>query len=72
MNLYRYLDQENMGVIQVRASRRPSPETRPRMGTWIVKEWTTEGWKMPPFPEVTWGVLSKLIYLGSEKILKNS
>jgi hypothetical protein len=69
VNLYRYLDPENMGVIQIKASRRPSVETRPRMGTWIVNEWTNEGWKMPPFPEVTWGTLSKLVYLGSEKLI---
>lgn len=37
-------------------------------GIWIVLEWSKEdGWHMPSFPEITWGRLKRLEYLGSVK-----
>jgi hypothetical protein len=68
MNYYRYLDTDNNGIIEIKALRRPNIQSRPRSGTWIVREWTRRGWQIPNFPEITWGRLSKLIYLGSEKL----
>lgn len=73
MNLYRYYVQEDGGVIQVKSNRRPSYETMPRSGSWIVRELQKDGtWQMPCFPEIGYGHLSKLIYLGVERIPKKN
>lgn len=51
-------------VIRVKASRRPSEKTKPKSGTWIVHERNNCNWEMPCFPEITWGILKTLEYIG--------
>lgn len=53
--------------IKVLAKKRPSEETIPHWGTWVVNEWTGKEWVMPCFPEITWGTLKKLTYFGELK-----
>ena len=67
MKIFHYLDPENGGVIKIRASRQPSELTKPRNGTWVVREFTEGKWQMPCFPEITWNRLKDLQYLGSVK-----
>lgn len=67
MREYFYHD-ENLIPIKIRASRKPSKETIPRRGTWIVKEASDGEWVMPCFPEITWGVLKTVTYLTSREI----
>ena len=60
------------GKIRIKAKRRPGPNTSPRSGTWVVQEWTRNPqtgeskWVMPPFPEITWGRLSRLSFQRKE------
>ena len=65
---YHYLDPENGGVIVIRAYSRPSEKKKRRV--WVVREFTDGKWQMPCFPEITWGTLKKLQYLGSVKCEK--
>lgn len=45
------------------------PNVNYARGVWTVQEWWPErGWEMPSFPEITWGTLKKLEYLGSTKV----
>lgn len=53
------------GVIRIRAGRRPSEHTKPKRGTWVVRELGERGWQMPVAPEITWGTLKTLEYVGS-------
>lgn len=62
MKLYHYRDGES--VIRIATKRKPSLATRPEFGFWIVYEIIDGLWSMPTFPEITWGRLSKLEYLG--------
>lgn len=68
MRAHHYLDPIDGSVIRVKANRRPSTKTRPRDGTWIVREFHKGIWTTPSFPEVTLAVLSKLNYLGSVQL----
>lgn len=51
-------------VIRITASRRPSEKTKPKSGTWKVKEFDGNHWGFPIFPEITWKTLSDLTYIG--------
>lgn len=59
-------------IIRIRAKRKPGENTRPKSGTWIVRERFygaadfEQQWVMPAFPEVTWGTLSKMHFQGKE------
>lgn len=69
MRYFHYSDGE--GVIRIRHSRKP-PQNQPWSGTWVVRELSKElKWEMPPFPEITWGTLSKMVYLGSVPLEEN-
>jgi hypothetical protein len=37
----------------------------PKRGTLVVRELVNGKWEMPCFPEITWGVLKDLQFLGS-------
>lgn len=63
MRYFHYSDL--IGVIRIKASRRPSESTKPRSGTWIVRELNKGEWEVPSFPEITWGILKDFEYLGS-------
>lgn len=52
-------------VVRINANRKPSPKTRPKSGTWKVMEFNGQVWAMATFPEITWGSLEKLKYIGS-------
>lgn len=67
MREYFYHD-EKLILIKIKAHNRPSAETVSRRGTWVLREAWEGRWEMPCFPEVTWGTLKNLTYLGSRKI----
>jgi hypothetical protein len=50
-------------IIRVRAARRPKNSDK----TWVVQELLDNDWVMPPFPEIGYRRLSRMIFLGSEK-----
>ena len=54
-------------ILRILAKSQPSEKNRPkRSGTWIITGVCVKGeWTRPSFPEITWGMLSKLEYLGS-------
>jgi len=66
-----YLAQQEIPVMVI-AKRRPSEKTIPKYGTWPIQELTqapdgiTSNWRT--VGEVTWGVLSKLTYVGKVSI----
>ena len=64
MKRYLYLELETDAPIIVFAWRRQSQLTVPESGAWVLKEWDGKKWQMPCYPEVTWGVLKKLKYVG--------
>lgn len=70
MFYYRVPDSANF--IRIVGKRKPSLSTRPRSGTWVVRELENRdgvfGFTMPCFPEITWGRLKELIYIGKEPI----
>jgi hypothetical protein len=51
-------------VIRIRSRYRPSMARLGR-GTWVVRELANGEWIMPACPEITWGTLKSLEYLGS-------
>jgi len=76
MKKFIYIDKKNRECpLLVSAKRKPSVHTIPRSGAWIIKEWhetlnTTkyEGdWNLPCFPEITWGRLKELTFIGELK-----
>lgn len=54
-------------VIRISADKKPNASNRSTNGTWVVKEFDGVSWRIPTFPEITWGTLSKLTYIGSIK-----
>lgn len=68
MKYYHYLFDDT--VIRVKASRRPGPDYK--RGSWVVQERAAGSWVMPGFPEITWGTLAKLEYLGAVLITSES
>jgi hypothetical protein len=60
---YHYLALDGV-VIRVKEKRRPSEKTIPINGTWVLREYAGGTWTMPCFPEVTFGMLKSLNYLG--------
>lgn len=75
MRAFHYLEPEGSIVIRIISGRKPGPKTKPRRGTWVVRELipdmpgSTKGkWRLPCFPEIAWGTLSKLEYLGSAQV----
>ena len=54
-------------VIRIKAKRKPSFETMPRSGTWVVNELINGEWVMPCFPEIVWETLNKLKFIGCLK-----
>lgn len=67
MNYRKYIYATKKTIIKIEAKRKPSPETMPRSGTWVVKELHNGEWLMPCFPEIVWEILSKFKYLGELK-----
>ena len=61
---YLYIAPKNKCLILIRAKRKPSINTRPISGTWVVREWDGKQWQMPAFPEITWNTLKTFNYLG--------
>ena len=56
------------GIVGIRSNKRPSLETQPKSGTWVLYEWENEKFQMPSFPEVTWPVIrDKMTYIGELK-----
>lgn len=50
--------------IRIKGRRKPNITTIPFGGTWVVRELTEGKWVMPVFPEITWGRLSKMRFIG--------
>lgn len=83
MSMFLYLEPKTFAPLMIKAKVRPSEKTIPERGTWVVQEWTKcyscdydkEGtyirkcanWNIPCFPEITWGTLKKLIFIGKVK-----
>ncbi len=69
---YYAMRQDDKPIIRIRAKRRPGIHTRPKSGTWTVRERIPyaaefeQQWFLPAFPEITWGVLSKMHFCGKE------
>ena len=51
-------------VLKVIAKKRPSLESMPKSGTWVIRILFKNGWMMPCFPEILWETLKKFTYLG--------
>lgn len=64
MKHFHYTD--DVGVIRITCKKQPGEKTAPRSGTWVVRELNNLGaWEMPTVPQITWGTLKKMIYLGN-------
>ena len=66
LNNYYYLDSKQL-PLRVRARVRPSEKHR--RGLWIVQEFSDGKWTMPCFPEIHWGILKKLTYIGKTPVV---
>jgi hypothetical protein len=66
---YHYIFVDTGVILRITEKRKPSLNTKPRSGTWIVKvfEKDSNGFVMPCFPEITWGVLKNATFLGCTK-----
>jgi len=66
MKFWLYLDQRDYrsDLVGVLARKIPSLETRPKCGTWSVREFDGKKFIQPVMGEITWGVLKKLTFLG--------
>ncbi len=53
-------------MIRIKAKRKPSANTRPRSGTWVLQEKVNDKWVMPCFPEITWGTLILIPFIKKE------
>lgn len=63
-----YVDKKSDGLLRIHARKRPSRDTQPRSGTWVVGEFNNGEWGMPCFPEILIETIEKqLIYLGELK-----
>lgn len=71
MKDYYYLSGQE--VIRIRAKRQPGENTRPYRGTWTVNVFydNTKTWGIAPFPEITWRMLSGLVYIGSVGVMED-
>lgn len=59
---------DKVGIIRIKAKRKPSYETLPKNScTWVVNELINTEWVMPCFPEIGWNTLNKLKFLGCLK-----
>ena len=67
MKHYYYVTERD-NVIMIAAKKKPSIKSMPRSGTWVVKEFHDGGWHIPCFPEIVWGTVKKLRYIGSLEI----
>lgn len=80
MRKFLYIDKSDRNCpLLVSAKRKPSIHTIPRSGTWIIREWHERqenrpdgriyegGWDIPCFPEITWGRLKELQFIGEIK-----
>lgn len=55
-------------VVRIKSKRRPSVKSIPKSGTWHpVQELVAGSWQMASYPEITWGAVKKLTYLGKPK-----
>jgi hypothetical protein len=78
-NKYIYLVPGTLTPLMITAKSRPSEKSIPKCGSWIVREWyrnnngiaeTTKEeskWDIPCFPEITWGMVKTLIFVGKVK-----
>lgn len=67
-----YLDPVTEAPLMIIAKTRPSLLSQPKSGTWVIREFYsgtcgTHKWDIPCFPEITWPVLKKLIFVGEIK-----
>jgi len=62
MRYFHYTD--GTGVIRIRARYQPSEKGR---RIWVVRELKGKEWVLPCIPEITWGTLKDMEYLGSVK-----
>lgn len=59
---------EEKTLVRISARKKPSIESLPRSGTWVLYEWKEGKFQMPCFPEVTWPVIDKkMVYIGQLK-----
>lgn len=69
MKNFHYLCRKSGTIIRITARVKP----RERASTWVAQEYSPppqEKWVMPAFPEIGWGKLSGMEYLGSFEIKK--
>jgi len=59
-----YLYARKRTALKVYAKRKPSYETTPQSGAWVVRELNEGEWLMPCFPEILWRTLKDFKYLG--------
>lgn len=69
MKWFYYLDELEC-PIRIKAPQKPRLNRMPRSGTLIVHEFNSESkqWSIGCFPEVTWGVLKDLRYIGKTEV----
>lgn len=58
---YYYYFLEGQGMIRIRAKRKPFPRPKP----YACQEWFEDKWQMPCFPEIGFGKLKTMTYIGS-------
>jgi len=64
MKKFLYQTIENPILLLVYAKKKPSIETTPESGTWVVREYINGEWIMPYFPEIMWKTLRNFKYIG--------
>ena len=55
-------------IVRIKTKRKPSASTRPVSGLWAINELRDGKFVMPCYPEVTWGTLADLEFIGKQKI----
>ena len=65
-NFFYSLRETTIPCIRITSKKKPSAKTIPLRGTWVVREFDGIIWVMPCFPEITWGRLSRMHYVGKQ------
>ena len=64
---YIYLKDVTNAPIMLYSSYKPSERNIPAHRTWPIREWDGKHWVMPCFPEITYGTIKKLKFIGKVK-----
>jgi len=64
LKCFLYQTNKKETLLLIKTKKRPSAETIPQSGAWVVREYINGEWQMPCFPEIVWGTLRKFKYIG--------